>query len=445
MKKFFRILNGTIVILIFLAFLMFKSNDDTPLEQTDYYYQTMKILAALQPQKGYGSQLKCGWSKKNITPDFKVHIAGYGVRKKDYDSVHDSIFVRTMVFDNGLQKVALVSLDLMIVPPLVVEKVMPQLKQQGFSRGQVYLGATHTHSSAGGWAKGIGGWSLAGPFEQKMIDKVAYAIVSSVKEAVRRQSICSIGFQKIEAGDLVANRLLGDSYPEDPWLRVVKVEKENKETAMLITYSAHATCIEKKDNQVSCDYPGMLAAKMEKEGDCNFATFFAGAVGSMRPTVDSLKGFKRAEVLAEKLQQRIKAHSSELKTDTSSYIESAYLPMLMHEPQLRLNDYLRLRPWLFNALLGKQEIGINLLQLGNILLIGTPCDYSGELVNKNEQLAASKNNKLLITSFNGGYVGYITPDQYYDSVKRAEVREMNWYGPNNGRYFSEVVNGLIVK
>ncbi|MCO4292861.1 neutral/alkaline non-lysosomal ceramidase N-terminal domain-containing protein [Solitalea sp. MAHUQ-68] len=443
MKRILRFLLILLVILFVAGACLLKRNDFTPLEQTQYYPATMKALSALQPNKGYGKLLKCGWAAENITPDFDVHVAGYGVRWKSFSGIHDSIFVRTLVFDNGLQKAALVSLDMMIVPPLVVDQVMPQLEKMGFSRAQVYFGATHTHSSAGGWAKGLGGWALAGPFNEDMIDKVANGIIAGVQKAQASSSNCTIGFEAINAADLVENRLFGSSFPEDPYLRVIKIVKDNHESAMMLSYSAHATCIPKRDNLISCDYPGMLVQKLERGGSCNFATFFAGAVGSMRPIKDTLKGVQRAEALAAKLQQRLNQHDS-IKTDTTSFISTAYLPLQLHDPQLRVNDEYRLRPWVFNALLGKQQIGMNRLQIGNIVFIGTPCDYSGEMVELSQEISNKKQRNLLITSFNGGYIGYITPDKYYDSVK-AETREMNWYGPNNGRYFSELVNGLILK
>ena len=48
---------------------------------------------------------------------------------------------------------------------------------------------------------------------------------------------------------------------------------------------------------------------------------------------------------------------------------------------------------------------------------------------------------LIITTFNGGYMGYITPDEYYDKHFH-EVREMNWYGPGNGKYFDELITKI---
>jgi hypothetical protein len=46
--------------------------------------------------------------------------------------------------------------------------------------------------------------------------------------------------------------------------------------------------------------------------------------------------------------------------------------------------------------------------------------------------------------FNGGYVGYITPDELYDEHYH-EVRETNWYGPGNGKYFDDLIREIILR
>ena len=46
---------------------------------------------------------------------------------------------------------------------------------------------------------------------------------------------------------------------------------------------------------------------------------------------------------------------------------------------------------------------------------------------------------MIVTSFNGDYVGYITEDEHYDHASHAEVRTMNWVGPYFGEYFSNVI------
>ena len=42
------------------------------------------------------------------------------------------------------------------------------------------------------------------------------------------------------------------------------------------------------------------------------------------------------------------------------------------------------------------------------------------------------------------YMGYITPDKYYD-VDHYETQLMNWYGPGNGAYMNKCIEQLILK
>lgn len=76
--------------------------------------------------------------------------------------------------------------------------------------------------------------------------------------------------------------------------------------------------------------------------------------------------------------------------------------------------------------------------------MGFPCDFSGELVADMSAYAAKKGLKLMVTSFNSGYIGYITPDKYY-SKDSYETLTMNWFGPYNGAYFQEIARDLIDK
>ena len=79
--------------------------------------------------------------------------------------------------------------------------------------------------------------------------------------------------------------------------------------------------------------------------------------------------------------------------------------------------------------------------------MGTSCDFSGEIyVNDHfEKLANEKGKKLLITSFNGNYTGYITADHHYDVLDENEVRTMNWVGPYYGQYYSEIIQRILEK
>jgi hypothetical protein len=129
-------------------------------------------------------------------------------------------------------------------------------------------------------------------------------------------------------------------------------------------------------------------------------------------------------------------------TIRNASLKNARLDIQLREPHLRISDNWRIRPWLFDRLVGDTNAHFDITQIGNTLLISSSGEISGVFYEKWEKLAESKGLNLIITTFNGGYIGYITPDELYDKHFH-EVREMNWYGPGNGKYFDDMITKII--
>jgi len=108
---------------------------------------------------------------------------------------------------------------------------------------------------------------------------------------------------------------------------------------------------------------------------------------------------------------------------------------------------IKLRDWVFRAVNEPLQGEVTVLKIGNVLLLGTPCDFSGEIVKSRhwDQLAEDSNIRLIITSFNGEYTGYITEDEHYSDKDDEEVRILNWVGPYFGAYYTEIVEKVIDK
>ena len=56
--------------------------------------------------------LKAGVSKVNITPYVGIWLAGFGSRYKGSEAIHDDLYARAIVFDDGNENLAMVSCDL---------------------------------------------------------------------------------------------------------------------------------------------------------------------------------------------------------------------------------------------------------------------------------------------------------------------------------------------
>lgn len=440
-----RVFSAILVVLIFIAISTLKIIDDHPItdypEVTDTYANLEELNLVATSGQG---QLKAGWAAVNITPQQAMDMAGYGPRGP-YNSVLDSLYARVIFFDNGDSKAVIISLDLLMFPPILKNRIEEDLGEQGFSKEQIFLTATHTHNGFGNWEKSIAGEFAFGKFNSGNMDQMLSKINSAIQLAEGSKDQVKIAFQKIDAHELVKNRLAPESGTEDPYLRVVHLKKENGDHGMLISFSGHATNLDADTWELSRDYPGILIDQLENKGKVDFVMFAAGMVGSHNIDIDIPKGHERINKTGELLANKIIEHSEDIKYDSASMISAVDFKIGLPKSQLRLFGKIGVRDWVFRTFFGPLQANIKFLQIGNVFFIGMPCDYSGELSINNDldAYAAKFGKELFITSFNGNYVGYITEDSHYYSCDRDEVKTMNWVGPNMGIYFTDVIKKMI--
>src|SRR5690606_39166305 len=140
-------LGSILSILILFILVSVGPVDRTPAYEYPFYEAMADSIDALDIEIPPALEgFSVGFGKINITPSHPVSTAGYGRRgAKPYETVHDSIFVRTMVVRNGAKKAAIVSADLLIMPPTVTHVLKTKLREVGFSLDNTYLAATHSH------------------------------------------------------------------------------------------------------------------------------------------------------------------------------------------------------------------------------------------------------------------------------------------------------------
>ncbi|WP_333819367.1 neutral/alkaline non-lysosomal ceramidase N-terminal domain-containing protein [Ohtaekwangia sp.] len=444
-----KILRGIVIVLVSLIMLagIFLAISVKPLsrtltQDTPAYTTMMHRLDSLHPDAGKGIHgFYVGFAKENITPSHPVSLAGYGNRLgKPYTSVRDSIYVRAMVIDNGTHRVAIVSADLLIIPPTVTVLLEKQLPGIDFSINNTFLGAIHTHNSIGNWAEGAIG-IMYGDYEDSVVHFIADKIVHCIAKAAGNVIPARIRSGSVSVPDAVRNRLI-DTGTVDSLLRVVEVKRQDSTRLILMSYTAHATCLFSRDLALSRDYPGELVDEMEASG-YTFAMFMAGAVGSHRSNPPEY-GEPCIDWMAHTVHNTFASKHPVLTLQTDSSLSMLRIPLELPPSEAKIAEDWQLRPWLFEAAFGEYQTYLTALRIGHLVMIGTPCDYSGQLTAPLDSLAAHEGLQVMVTSFNGGYIGYITADQYYDR-DHYETRLMNWYGPGNGAYMTECLLKVVDK
>ena len=166
--RIFRLIAIFIGLLLIISLFLFSFVDRPPVADTEAYQKTMAQLDSFKVNNvdEAGDTIKVGWAKSSITPESPTALAGYGARQAEvYQSVHDSIFVRSFDFESENGKQALVIADLLIFPPQVISKLAGKLPN-GLTLSNTYFTATHSHSSIGGWQTGFVGKLFAGEFDE---------------------------------------------------------------------------------------------------------------------------------------------------------------------------------------------------------------------------------------------------------------------------------------
>lgn len=445
LRIFLRVI-GVIVLLLLLAVAtMITTPDKTPYKEMPYYAQWKENIGTVhQDTSGAPGQLQAGWSKVNITPASPTPTAGYGNRRgKLYTSVHDSVYVRAMVIDNGVTKAAIIAADLLIVPPTVIKLLQSRLTEKEIPFNNVYFGATHSHNSVGGWGTGISSLFFSGKYDPATVERLADAIFQAIVQAKAKLEPVELTYmESIDTVD-IRNRLIGEEGEIDPEIRSAAFVTKSGKKAILSSYAAHSTVLNSKNIVLSRDYPGMLVDSLEK-GRYDFAMYMAGAVGSMGPIEKGSDDFDEVKNQAYGVQKALLSDSTTKEQSRSAVLQSITLPLPMREPSPRLTMNINLRPWAFRKAFGEYPIFVKALRIGNMLMVGMPCDFSGELVAELDAYAKTKGLNLLVTSFNGCYIGYITHDKHYDR-DLYETKTMGWYGPYNGAYLQEVIKDIIDK
>ena len=400
-------------------------------------------------------ELDAGFGSARLTPtinaaqDDPAHgqfrslsLAGYGDRKgHPATSTHDDLYVKAVALRVENRLGIMLGADALIIPREVTDIAAAQLERElGLRREQLYLSATHTHSSLGGWGEGAVGEAFAGKFQPGARTWFSDRIVTAVREAVADLKPASFGHGSFMAPEFVRNRLVGQLGKVNPEFSYAVLKQKNGRIAILGSYAAHATVLSGSVMEFTADYPGYWQREVERATG-GMAAFLAGSVGSTSPAPGD-SGFKGAEAMGKALAQKLLEGLPQITLTNSIAFGTLGLEVSLPPLNIRVTDGLRLRPWLAGRLLPPARHSfIQVFRLDDSVWISTPCDFSGELALGIKDYLHVRGFSTSITSFNGDYVGYVILPRYYH-LNGYEPRLMSFFGPNVPDYFDELIRTM---
>ncbi len=454
MKKWLKIffITAGIIFLVILAILYYSISfiDKTPYFKTAYYSTTIKNLNLhLANRKTANGKLLSGFAKVNITPTIvkgiqepdkgnfnTIRLAGYGDGQLA-TGVHDSLFAKAIALKVNSELVVLVSADLLLMPPEVVQAVKKKLNNNELKREQIFFGATHTHASIGNTVPSYVGEEFAGKYQPEVVNWLANKFSEVILKAVNDLKYASIANGFIHVPNLIRNRIIGKTGRLNDRLTVISIKQNYGKKVLIGIYAAHATTIGPWNNLLSGDYPGYFQRALEDKG-IDMAMFFAGTVGSHSNKGKGSK-YKKVkyigETLADSALQIVK------KMQYSSEINFSKIASTIEIPKLQIiyiSDELRLSPQVGHELMPPITTSyIQALKINDLVWITMPAELSGEYAIDLQNALELEGFNSAITSFNGQYLGYIVPQKYY-YFDTYESRLMGWFGPSMGDYLMEL-------
>ncbi|MCW8128612.1 hypothetical protein [Microbulbifer halophilus] len=247
------------------------------------------------------AEYRAGFAAVDITPHpgDKLGLVGGGTGA--VESIGDPLYIHTAVLTDGNHKVALVSVDLLVLRETDFGAIEQQLQQRGFNH--VMVAATHTHG---------------GYLADAQLDEVRREIIDSVETAGDHLQPVSIGATQIAIDEAYNRRIIRDNKVEMLWtnpdripnrdvdssLGIIQLrDKDEQPFLTIFNYSAHpVVTMDLERPVVSADYPGFLRRSFEEQVG-GHTMFFMGAGGDINPYHADTKPFKAAHTQARRLGQ----------------------------------------------------------------------------------------------------------------------------------------------
>jgi hypothetical protein len=222
-----------------------------------------------------------GFGKVCISPPVGAPLAGFAAREDVSAGIHDDLYARALVLENGESAVALVSVDVLALPGDFVGRVRTAVHTGiGIPPGAIMIASTHTHAGP------VTITTFFNPEESvdaAYMDALARAIEEAVTRAWRERFPARVGVGAGRVEGIGVNRRTPDHRPVDEEIGIIKVEDETGSVrAVFINYACHPTVLGSNNLLVTGDFPAFAVERLEEAlGPGGFAMFVNGTQGNI--------------------------------------------------------------------------------------------------------------------------------------------------------------------
>ena len=238
------------------------------------------------------SGLKVGFSSVNITPMNGISITGY-YEKRYAEKVLDELEIEALALNVDKTTVIMLAVDNLLLHTHTTDAFKESIMQEtGIPKEAIYIHATHTHTGP------QLDKNAQGELEQEYFQLVYRKIAEVSKSALEDLKTAKVGYGTKNASEIAFVRRFrmkdgsvrtnpGVNNPEilfpigdvDERVHVVRFDRENAETIILVNFANHPDVI--SGSNISADWPGFVRKYVERAFPNSKCIFFNGAEGDV--------------------------------------------------------------------------------------------------------------------------------------------------------------------
>jgi len=367
-----------------------------------------------------GNTLLVGAAEVNITPTEPVPMSGYSSREEPSKGVHDDIFTRALVFQDGQNnRAALISVENIGIPESFWEDVTSSIeKGSHIPRENILLSAVHDHSAptpANMYSNSASEQTI------EYTNTLKEQVVAVVRQAAANlqpvaygvgKGVCKMSMNRRALNAKGGLKIGKNPYgPCDQAVGVVRFDdRQGQPLALFVNWPCHATIMGPGNYLISGDWPGATSRFVAKEmGSQVIVPVTAGASANIDPIYRVLPDFRGGETEAVgiilgteviKVARDIRTYPSGTITSAQRVITlpgkargDSYAPRESYEP----GPDVRVR--------------LSALRVGDVIFAGVSGELFTQIGMQIKALSPYKNT-FIITHCNGSS-GYLVTDDAY--------------------------------
>ena len=346
--------------------------------------------------------------------------------------------MRALVFEQGTNRVAIVSADFLGFPAVLGDRVRAAVSE--LPPANILIGATHTHSGPDcyGFPDGKGGTGA----DAKYLESVCTRMAAAIKEAVASLQPARLKTATGEAQGRIAYNYYAEQL-YDPRCHVIQaLDQAGKPIATLVNYAIHPEVIGSDQGICSPDLVGPLYERLAERGG-GTGIFLGSAQGGMvtadnrRPAGGESRTWEECQRIGRLLADEALRIVQDAPVQSAPVLFCAAHSLTLPVDSPLMRQLLRTLPAAPGISSGGDQLTtqLNVVNVGNAQILTVPGEALPNLGYYLKRKMRGEHN-LLFGLTNDAF-GYILVKEDYDSFKRYTYISRTSLGERTGTILVE--------